>query len=98
MAEIYQLAAECQALGAELTKQFQNLSRLEAMHCTAAEATADETINARCMARSAAFSVIAANQSDRDCEQFLCQLRVEADQAWKGTNDIIFSHQLKYDA
>ena len=28
-AEIYQLAAECQALGSELTKQFQNLSGLE---------------------------------------------------------------------
>ena len=34
MAEIYQLATECQAQGAELTKQFQNLSRLEAMHRT----------------------------------------------------------------
>ena len=31
-AEIYQLAAECQALGSELVKQFQNLSRLEAVH------------------------------------------------------------------
>ena len=30
--EIYQLATECQALGAELAKQFQNLSGLEAMH------------------------------------------------------------------
>ena len=35
-AEIYQLAAECQALGSELAKQFQNLSRLEAVHHTAA--------------------------------------------------------------
>ena len=45
-AEIYQLAAECQALGSELAKQFQNLSGLEAVHCTAAQATAHESINA----------------------------------------------------
>ena len=34
-AEIYQLASECQALASELTKQFQNLSRLGscAPHC-----------------------------------------------------------------
>ena len=42
-AEIYQLATECQALGTELAKQFQNLSGLEAMHCAAAQATAHET-------------------------------------------------------
>ena len=52
-AEIYQLAAEYQALGSKLTKQFQNLSRLEAMHCPAAQATAHETINVGCMAHSA---------------------------------------------
>ena len=38
--EIYQLATECQALAAELAKQFQNLSRLEAKHHTVAQATA----------------------------------------------------------
>ena len=36
VAGIYQLATECQALGVELTKQFQNLCGLEAMHCTTA--------------------------------------------------------------
>ena len=48
--EIYQLATECQALGTELAKQFQNLSGLEAIHHTAAQATAHETINAMCVA------------------------------------------------
>ena len=33
VAGIYQLATECQALGTELAKQFQNLSGFEAMHC-----------------------------------------------------------------
>ena len=98
VAEIYQLATECQALGTELAKQFQNLSRLEAVHCTAAQATAHKTINAGHMACNVAFSAITANQPDGDHKKFLHQFHAEADQAWKDTNDIIFSHQLKYDA
>ena len=69
---IYQLATKYQALGGELTKQFQNLSWLEAMHCTAVQAMAHETINALCMAHNVA-STVKANQPDRDCEKFLCQ-------------------------
>ena len=98
VAEIYQLATESQALGTELTKQFQNLSGLEAMHHAMAQAMAHETTNMGCMACNAAFSPIAANQPDGDCEKFLHQFHAEANQAWKDTNDIIFSHQLKYDA
>ena len=97
-AEIYKLATECQAWGMELTKQFQNLSRLEAVHHATAQATAHETINAGRMVHNAPFSTITANQPDTDCKEFLCQFHTEADQAWKDTNDAIFSHQLKYDA
>ena len=97
-AESYQLATECQALGVELTKQFHNLSRLEAMHCAAAQATAYKTINAGCMAHNAAFSTTAANQPDVDCKEFLHQFHMGANQAWKDTKDVIFSHQLKYEA
>ena len=68
------------------------------MHCAAAQATAHETINARCMTHNAAFSAITANQPDGDREEFLCQFFTEADQTWKDTNDVIFSHQLNYDA
>ena len=96
--EIYQLATECQALGTELTKQFQNLSGFEAVHCAAAQATAHETINAGCMAHNTAFSAVTANQLDGDHEKFLCQFHAEANQAWKDMNDVIFSHQLKYDS
>ena len=96
-AEIYQLATECQALGMELAKQFQNLSGLEAEHCATAHATAHETINAGCIAHNAAFSTSTANQPDGDREKFLHQFCAEANQVWKDTNDIIFSHQLKYD-
>ena len=98
VAEIHQLATECQALGVELTKQFQNLSGLEAVHRAMAQATAHKTINVGCMAHNAAFSAIAANQPDGDHKKFLHQSHVEADQVWKDTNDVIFSHQLKYDA
>ena len=77
---IYQLTTKCQALGVELAKQFQNLSRLEAMCHAVVQATAHDTINAGCMAHNAAFTVT-ANQLDRDREKFLCQFHAEADQA-----------------
>ena len=63
-----------------------------------AQTTAHETINAGCMAHNGAFSTITADQPDADCEEFLHQFHTEADQAWKDTNDIFLSHQLKYDA
>ena len=95
-AEIYQLAAECQALGSELAKQFQNLSRPEAVHCTTAQATAHETINVGCMACSATFGMATATQTDEECESSMCRLCAEANQAWKDANEVIFSHLLKY--
>ena len=97
-AEIYQFAVKCQALGSELAKQFQNLSRLEAVHCTAAQAAAHETINAGHMARSATFGVATATQTDQEHESTLCRLRIEANQAWRDANEVIFSHLLKYDS
>ena len=68
------------------------------MHHAAAQATVHEKINVGCMAHNAAFSTIAANQPDRDHKKFLRQFCTEADQAWKDTNDVIFSHQLRYDS
>ena len=48
--EVFNLAAECQVLGTDLAKQFQKLSRLEAMHHTVVQATAHKTINLGWMA------------------------------------------------
>ena len=79
-AEIYQLAEECQALGSELAKQFHNLSRLEAMHCTAAQAAAHETTNMGCMAHSTTFGVATATQTDQEHESSLHRLHAEANQ------------------
>ena len=97
-AEIYQLAAECQALSSKLTKQFQNLSRLEAMHRMAAQAAAHETINVGCMTHSTAFGVATVTQTDQERESSLCRLFAEANQAWKDANEVVFSHLLKYDS
>ena len=95
--EIYQLAAECKALGSKLTKQFQNISGLKAMHHTAAQAAAHKTINAGCMAHSTTFGVATATQTDQECESSLCRLHTKANQAWKDANKVIFSHLLRYD-
>ena len=95
--EIYQHAAECQALGSKLAKQFQNLSRLEAVHRTAAQAAAHKTINAGCMAHSTAFGIATATQTDKECESSMHRLHTRANQAWKDANEVIFSHLLKYD-
>ena len=56
--EIFNLAAECQALSTELAKQFQTLSGLKAMHHTVAQATAHETINMVQMAQNVAYSIL----------------------------------------
>ena len=95
--EIYQLAAECQALGSELTKQFQNLSRLETMHRAASQASAHETINGGCMAHSATFGIATATQTDKEWKSSMHRLCIKANQAWKDGNEVIFSHLLKYD-
>ena len=96
--EIFNLAAECQALSTELAKQFQRLSRLEVVHHATAQATAHETINVGQMAQDVAYSLLQDDQTwDKKCEETLQQLRTEADKAWKDTNDLVFNHQLRYD-
>ena len=96
--EIYQLAAECQALGSDLAKQFQNLSGLETMHPPAAQAAAHKTINVGCMACSTTFGVATATQKDQEHESSLHRLCAEANQTWKDVNKVIFSHLLRYDS
>ena len=96
--KIYYLVAECQVLGTELAKQFQTLSGLEAMHRTMTQATADETINVEHMAQNVAYSILPHGQAlDKKHEGILQQLNMEADKAWKDTNNVVFNHQLQYD-
>ena len=70
--EIFNLVVECQALSTELVKQFQTLSRLEAMHHAMAQATAHETISVRWMSQNAAYSVLPDDQTqDKKHEETL---------------------------
>ena len=78
--EIYQLAAECKALGSELAKQFQNLSGLEVVHHATAPATAHEIINVGCMAHSTTFGISTATQTDKEHKSSMCRLCAEANQ------------------
>ena len=96
--EIFNLAVECQALSTDLAKQFQKLSGLKAMHCTTAQATANETINVGQMAQNTAYNILPDGQTwDKKHEETLQQLHAEADKAWKDTYDLVFQHQLHYD-
>ena len=96
--EIFNPVAECQALSTELAKQFQTLSRLEMMHCTMAQATAHETINAEWMAQNMAYSILPDDKTrDKKHEESLQQLCAKANKAWKDTNDLAFNHQMHYD-
>ena len=96
--EIFHLGAECQALGTQLTKQFQTLSGLEVMYHTAAQATTHKTINTGSVGRGAAYSVLMnGGNSDKKHEETLQTLCEEADKAWEDTNNVVFNHQLRYD-
>ena len=64
----------------------------------AAQATAHEIVLSRCQACSAAYGVATTIQPANQQELTLCRLRKEANKAWKGANDVIFSHLLKYDS
>ena len=68
------------------------------MHHAAAQAAAHETINVGCMARSTAFGVATATQTDQECESSLRRLYIKSNQAWRDTNEVTFSHLLKYDS
>ena len=55
--EVYELTAECSALGSELAKQFQTLSGLKSMHCTVAQAMAHETVLAHSTTYEVAMTI-----------------------------------------
>ena len=97
-AEIYQLATECQALGSDLAKWFQTTCGLQASHHTVAQATTHEMVLSRCLIHSTADAVSTTTQQTEEQESTLHGLCDEANKVWKDTNDIIFSHLLKYNS
>ena len=51
------------------------------------------------MAWNTAYSILPGNQaSDKKCEETLQWLHMEANQAWKDTNNVVYNHQLRYDS
>ena len=50
------------------------------------------------MTHNAAYSTITPSKTEQECQQSLHQFHTEADQTWKDTNDMIFSHKLRYDS
>ena len=97
-AKIYQLATECQALGSDLAKQFQTICELKTSHHAVAQATTHEMVLSGCLVCSTAYAVATTTQQAEERELTLHRLCKEANKAWKDTNDIIFSHLLKYDS
>ena len=95
---LFKLAAECQALGIKLAKQFQVLSGLEAMHCNSIQGTAHKTLTLGHSAWEATYSAIVWDRvSKAECEATTCHLHSEADAAWKEMHEVMYNHQLQYD-
>ena len=61
-------------------------------------AMAHETVLLGCEAHSATYGVATTFQNAEEWESTLFGLHAEANKAWKETNDVIFSHLLRYDS
>ena len=95
---LFKLATECHALSIKLTKQFQVLSGLEAMHCNSIQGMAHEILMLRCSAQEAAYSAILWDRvSEDECKTMTHHLHSEANAAWKEMHEVMYNHQLQYD-
>ena len=95
---IFKLAAECQALGIKLVKQFQVLSGLEAIHRNSIQGMVHKTLTLGCSAREATYSAILQDGvSKAELEVTTRHLRSEADATWKEMHEVMYNHQLQYD-
>ena len=94
---IFSLASECQALGLRLTKEFQVLSGLEAIHHNSIQGTAHEMLTLGHSTQEAAYSAILRDDiMEAECEAVTHRLHSEADAAWKEMYEVMYNHQLKY--
>ena len=51
------------------------------------------------MVRNMVYSIMPNGQAlDKKHDEILQQLCAEADKTWKDTNNVVFNHQLQYDA
>ena len=95
---IFRLVAECQALSIRLTKEFQALLGLEAVHRNSIQGTAHNMLTLGCSAWEAAYSAMLWDEiSKEECEATIRQLHSKGDTAWKEVHELMFNHQLDYD-
>ena len=95
---IFKLAAECQALGIKLAKQFQVLSGLEAMHCNSIQGMVHKTLTLGCSAQEAAYlAILWDGISEAEHEATIHHLHSEADATWKEMHEVMYNHQPQYD-
>ena len=95
---IFILVAECQALSFKLTKQFQVLSGLEAMHHNSTQGMAHETLTLGHSAWEATYlAILWDGVSETEHEATTHCLHSEADTAWKEMHEVMYNHQLHYD-
>ena len=95
---LFKLAAEYQALGVKLAKQFQVLSGLEAMYRNSIQGMVHKTLTLRCSAWEATYSAILRDRvSEDERETTTCHLCSEANATWKEMHDVTYNHQLQYD-
>ena len=93
---LFKLAAECQALGIKLAKQFQVLLGLETMHHNSI--MVHETLTLGRSAWEATYSAILQDRvSEDECKTTTRRLCSEANAAWKEMHEVMYNHQLQYD-
>ena len=95
---IFGLASECQALNIKLTKDFQMLSGLEAIHPNSIQGTAHEMLTLGCSTCEATYAaILRADITEAEHEATTCCLHSEADAAWKKMHEVMYNHQLEHD-
>ena len=92
------LASECQVLDVRLAKDFQVLSRLEAIHRNSIQGMAHETLTLGHSTREAAYMAILWDDiTEVEREAMTHCLHSEAGATWKKMHEVMYNHQLEYD-
>ena len=95
---IFGLASKCQVLSIRLAKDFQVLSRLEAIHHNSVQGTAHEMLTLGCSAREAAYTAIQWDDiMEVEREAMTHCLHSKADATWNKMHEVMYNHQLEYD-
>ena len=91
---IFGLASKCQALSVRLSKDFQVLSGLEAIHHNSVQGMAHEMLT---LGRSAYAAILRDDITKVEREAMTCCLCSEANTMWKKIHEVMYNHQLEYD-